>query len=79
MPIYEYRCEACGHEHEAMQKMSDAPLTDCPACSSAALIKMVSADGFRLKGGSKKNVQDSGAKDSGGGHACGSGGCGACS
>ncbi|RNE90348.1 FmdB family zinc ribbon protein, partial [Marichromatium sp. AB32] len=51
MPIYEYRCEACGHEMEAMQKISDAPLTDCPACGKSELKKQISAAGFRLKGG----------------------------
>jgi putative FmdB family regulatory protein len=51
MPIYEYRCDACGHELEAMQKMSDAPLSDCPACGQPALKKLISAAGFRLKGG----------------------------
>lgn len=50
MPIYEYRCNDCGYEYEALQKMSDAALTDCPACGKAALIKKVSAAGFRLKG-----------------------------
>ncbi len=80
MPIYEYECKACGHQMEAMQKMSDAPLTDCPACGKAELQKLISAAGFRLKGGgwyetdfkggSKKNVADSSAP------ACASGGCG---
>ena len=51
MPIYEYRCQACGHELEKLQKMSDAPLVDCPACGKPALNKLVSAAGFRLKGG----------------------------
>jgi len=51
MPIYEYRCQACGHELEKLQKLSDAPLVDCPACGQAALTKLVSAAGFRLKGG----------------------------
>jgi putative FmdB family regulatory protein len=51
MPIYEYRCDECGHELEALQKMSDAPLTDCPECGAAALKKLISAAGFRLKGG----------------------------
>ena len=50
MPFYEYRCNDCGHEFEAMQKMSDAPLRDCPECGHAALVKLVSAPGFRLKG-----------------------------
>lgn len=51
MPIYEYRCEGCGHEFEALQKMSDEPLSDCSECGRSALIKKVSAAGFRLKGG----------------------------
>lgn len=51
MPIYEYRCEACGHELERLQRMSDAPLTDCPDCGRARLRRLVSAAGFRLKGG----------------------------
>ncbi|WAK03464.1 FmdB family zinc ribbon protein [Methylobacter sp. YRD-M1] len=51
MPIYEYQCQACGHEHEALQKLSDAPLVNCPACSQPELMKKISAAGFRLKGG----------------------------
>ncbi|MEL6710698.1 MAG: zinc ribbon domain-containing protein [Pseudomonadota bacterium] len=50
MPFYEYRCSACGHEFDAMQKMSDAPLTDCPACHQPSLVKLISAAGFQLKG-----------------------------
>ena len=50
MPIYEYRCDACGHSLEALQKMSDAPLTECPACQQPALSKLISAAGFRLSG-----------------------------
>src|SRR3569832_2446993 len=50
MPIYEYRCEACGHALEALQKMSEAPLTDCPECGAPALKKQVSATDFQLKG-----------------------------
>ncbi len=50
MPIYAYRCEACGHELDALQKISDAPLTDCPACGVAALKKQLTAAAFRLKG-----------------------------
>lgn len=76
MPIYEYRCESCGHEMDALQKISDPPLTDCPACGQPSLKKLVSAAGFRLKGGgwyetdfksgNKKNLHDSGgAKESG--------------
>ncbi|MDF1691953.1 MAG: zinc ribbon domain-containing protein [Zhongshania sp.] len=51
MPIYEYVCRACEHEFEALQKMSDPVLTDCPECKAVELIKKVSAAGFRLKGG----------------------------
>lgn len=51
MPIYEYACEACGHALEAMQKMNDPALTDCPACGKPALKKQISAAGFVLKGG----------------------------
>lgn len=50
MPIYEYRCDACGNEHEAIRKFSEAPLTTCPACGKEALVKKVSAAGFQLKG-----------------------------
>ncbi|WIO73393.1 zinc ribbon domain-containing protein [Porticoccaceae bacterium LTM1] len=66
MPIYEYRCVSCGHELEALQKISDAVLTDCPACLKADLKKQISASGFRLTGsgwyetdfktGKKKNL-----------------------
>jgi len=51
MPIYEYRCTGCGYEMDKLQKISDPPLTDCPACGRTALQKLVSAAGFRLKGG----------------------------
>ena len=54
MPIYEYRCTACGHELEAIQKFADAPLTDCPTCHKADLVKLVSAAGFQLKGSGSK-------------------------
>lgn len=50
MPIYAYRCEACGFAKDALQKMSDAPLTDCPECGKAAFKKQVTAAGFQLKG-----------------------------
>jgi putative FmdB family regulatory protein len=50
MPIYEYRCNACRHELEAIQKFSDAPLVACPQCGKDALVKLVSAAGFQLKG-----------------------------
>ena len=51
MPIYEYRCSDCGFQHEYLQRMSDAPLTDCPECGKRAFNKLVSAAGFQLKGG----------------------------
>ena len=50
MPIYEYRCSSCGHEKEVLQKLSDKPLTECPACGKSTLRKLVSAAGFHLKG-----------------------------
>ncbi len=50
MPIYEYRCAACGHKDEHLQKVSDAPLTKCPACGKAKYQKQLSAAGFHLKG-----------------------------
>ncbi|HSH26536.1 MAG TPA: FmdB family zinc ribbon protein [Wenzhouxiangella sp.] len=50
MPIYEYRCQSCGHELEKLQKISDPPLVDCPECAQPALTKLISAAAFRLKG-----------------------------
>jgi len=50
MPIYEYRCTACGKELEALQKLSESPLKTCPACHGETLVKRVSAAGFQLKG-----------------------------
>lgn len=50
MPIYEYACHACGLEKEHLQKMSDAPIANCPACGSGDYVKKVSAAGFQLKG-----------------------------
>ena len=73
MPIYEYRCENCAHEHEVIQKISDPILKTCPACEKDTLVKKISASGFRLKGGgwyetdfksgTKRNV--AGAEDGG--------------
>jgi putative FmdB family regulatory protein len=51
MPIYEYRCQACGHTLDWLQKVSDAPLTECPSCKEPALKRLISAPSFRLKGG----------------------------
>ena len=50
MPIYEYQCDTCGHRLEALQKISDGPLTACPDCNQPNLRKLVSAAGFVLKG-----------------------------
>lgn len=75
MPIYEYRCEACGHELDALQKISDPPLTDCPECGASAFKKQLSAAAFRLKGSGwyetdfkqngRKNLHESGEKSVG--------------
>jgi len=51
MPIYEYSCQSCGHCLEAIQRLADAPLTDCPECNQSSLKKQVSAPSFRLSGG----------------------------
>jgi putative FmdB family regulatory protein len=68
MPIYEYRCAACGFQKEYLQKMSDALLTDCPECGKASLGKMVTAAGFQLKGsGWYATDFKQGAKPPGGG------------
>ncbi|MGD2170969.1 MAG: zinc ribbon domain-containing protein [Gammaproteobacteria bacterium] len=50
MPIYEYVCKDCGHEFDALQKLSDEPLKTCPACEKDSLKKKISAAGFRLSG-----------------------------
>jgi putative FmdB family regulatory protein len=50
MPIYAYRCAACGHSRDVLQKMSDAPLTVCPVCGAGQFQKQVTAAGFQLKG-----------------------------
>jgi putative FmdB family regulatory protein len=92
MPIFEYRCEACDHELEAIQKMSDPALTQCPECKRESLKKVISAAAFRLKGkgwyetdfksGSKKNIHDSGSSETKSGNSenkaagCSGGACG---
>ncbi len=50
MPIYAYKCESCGHRQDALQKMSDPPLSVCPACGAASYVKQLTAAGFQLKG-----------------------------
>ena len=50
MPIYAYKCDACGHAKDVLQKMSDPQLTDCPSCGQATFKKQLTAAGFQLKG-----------------------------
>jgi putative FmdB family regulatory protein len=50
MPIYAYKCGSCGHAKDVLQKISDAPLTDCPACGASSFTKQITAAGFQLKG-----------------------------
>ena len=50
MPIYAYKCAACGFAKDVLQKMSDAPLTECPSCGQPAFSKQLTAPGFQLKG-----------------------------
>ncbi|MDZ7840502.1 MAG: FmdB family zinc ribbon protein [Gammaproteobacteria bacterium] len=81
MPIYPYVCTACGHEFDALQKISDDPLTECPECGEATLRKRLAAPAFQLKGtgwyetdfkhGSKGKQADGNDKSSGGGKSSG--------
>ena len=66
MPIYEYRCAACGHQQEFLQKVSDAPMTVCTQCGKPAFEKMVTAAGFQLKGSGwyATDFKNSGSKPS---------------
>jgi putative FmdB family regulatory protein len=50
MPIYAYKCSACGHAQDVLRKISDPPLTQCPACGAETFVKQVTAAGFQLKG-----------------------------
>jgi putative FmdB family regulatory protein len=50
MPIYAYKCESCGHSKDVLQKMSDAPLNNCPQCGAPTFKKQLTAAGFQLKG-----------------------------
>lgn len=86
MPIYGYQCQSCGHEMEALQKISDSPLSECPACHESTLKKQLSAAGFRLSGsgwyetdfkkGNRKNLAGEKACEAKGSKPCeASGGC----
>jgi putative FmdB family regulatory protein len=63
MPFYEYQCKSCGHELEAMQKVSDPPLKKCPHCGKSQLTRLMSAPVFRLKGGGWYETDFKGDKD----------------
>ncbi|PXX41692.1 MULTISPECIES: FmdB family zinc ribbon protein [Aquitalea] len=76
MPIYEYRCTACGAAKEHLQKMSDDPIAQCPACGSADYHKQLSAAGFQLKGSGWYETDFKNSSSGGGGHSCGNGSCG---
>ncbi|MFA5081044.1 MAG: FmdB family zinc ribbon protein [Hydrogenophilaceae bacterium] len=64
MPIYDYKCAACGHAEDVMQKVSDAPLTTCPKCGAESFSKQLTAAGFALKGNGyyATDFKNSGAK-----------------
>ncbi|HKY01465.1 MAG TPA: FmdB family zinc ribbon protein [Burkholderiales bacterium] len=95
MPIYEYRCAACGFQKEYLQKLSDPVLTDCPECQKASFGKMLTAAGFQLKGSGwyATDFKSSGSKPAAAAagesktaessaapaHSCGSGACSTCS
>jgi putative FmdB family regulatory protein len=92
MPIYAYRCDACGHEAEVLRKVSDAPLTTCPSCGEETFNKLLTAAGFQLKGSgwyatdfkggassaAAASTPSADAPSEPSAHACGTGGCGAC-
>jgi len=75
MPIYEFRCEKCGHEFERLQKIADPDPEQCPACGKDAVSRLISAAAFRLKGGgwyetdfkksNRRNVAESGGSGEG--------------
>ena len=85
MPIYEYRCGACGHEFEEWQKMSDKPVRKCPSCQARKVERLVSVSSFQLKGGgwyadgygsAKANTKGSSSSDGQGSSGSGSKGSG---
>ena len=87
MPMYAYRCSACGHAKDVLQKMSDAPLTTCPSCGADSFAKQLTAAGFQLKGSGWYQTDFKGgassapapSADSCGGPACAAAGCPAAS
>lgn len=86
MPIYAYKCSACGHEKDVLQKVSDAPLSTCPACGAESFAKQLTAAGFQLKGSGwyATDFKGSGsapakpAESAAPSPACGTGACPAC-
>jgi len=69
MPIYAYQCSDCGHAEDVLQRISDAPLSTCPACGKPSYVKQVTAAGFQLKGSGwyVTDFRDSGSKAKQGG------------
>lgn len=83
MPIYAYKCSDCGFEQDVMQKVSDAPLTDCPQCGKPTFAKQLTAAGFQLKGSGWyatdfKGGSSTPKQEEAPAPACGAGGCPAC-
>lgn len=64
MPLYEYRCEACSHPFEVIQKFSDAPINTCPKCGAGPIVKLLSSPAIQFKG-SGFYINDYARKDSG--------------
>lgn len=88
MPIYAYRCETCGFAKDVLQKVSDAPLTDCPSCGKSSFKKQLTAAGFQLKGtgwyatdfrngGTSAPAKTAAAESCPAAEGCGTGGCAA--
>ncbi len=65
MPIYEYHCDSCGHEFEAMQKITDKPLQKCEKCGKNKAKRFISRTSFVLKGSGWYVTDYAGAKSSG--------------
>lgn len=87
MPIYAYKCSDCGYEQDIMQKVSDAPLADCPQCGKPSFAKQLTAAGFQLKGsgwyvtdfkGGSSAPKKESKKEETPAPACGEGACSSC-